>query len=85
LPAVLRHEYGHWVDDTISRMDKAKIVGQFPELDRIKADISAYGGSKYSEAFAEWFAITTDPQYDPSTFPPWVEAARKAFLEARKQ
>lgn len=84
LAAVLRHEYGHSLDEALPKDVRRKIIDAIPDPG---ADLSYYAGywkgrGNDGEVIPELIAIVTQPGYTDAAWPESVQRARKLLLEA---
>jgi hypothetical protein len=79
LDALLRHEYGHSIEDNLDPETKRRLREALPDPG---TDLSTYAGSAPQELVPELFAITTEPGFDPSQWPESVQKARAILFEA---
>lgn len=71
--AVIRHEYGHKLHETLSAERRREWVSLLPDYDEIRKGLTSYAAKNAEEAFCELFAVATDRRYDKTKFPEWVD------------
>lgn len=79
LAAVLRHEYGHSVDDALPRSVRQGILAAIPDP---RHDLTYYAGERDNEVIPELLATITEPGYRAEDFPPTVREAGRRLLDA---
>lgn len=80
LAAVLRHEYGHTIESSLTPEEKIRFFRSLPSQDEVKKGLSTYAGfhvhtGNAQEAFSELYSVVSDPHYDPAKWPEWVRLA----------
>lgn len=81
-PGLVRHEYGHYLQDEHLTAEQTKtILSNLPEDKKDVAEgLTLYATSHPQEALSEIFATVTDPTYDPTNYPDWVNTAGQQML-----
>ena len=79
LAGVLRHEYGHSVDDALPRDQRRHILDAIPDPGK---DLGYYAGIRDNEMIPELIATITHPDYDPKDFPETVQEAERRLWKA---
>lgn len=87
LSATLRHEYGHQIDAGLTAEERQTFREALPDLETIQRDLTKYSGFRFApgnadEAFAELFAVVSDPAYNPAEWAPWVRDLGHRFFGA---
>jgi hypothetical protein len=80
--SVLRHEYAHMAHSRMSREQESSVFRLMPlksdntfDFEQIARDLSMNAGADRHEALAEVFALTTDDQWKPDEWAPWITEA----------
>jgi hypothetical protein len=71
--STFRHEYGHHLYAQLTREQKAEWRGMLKDGKTTRKEFTDYAKTNDDEAFAEAFAVGTDPDYQPGVFPEWVD------------
>lgn len=82
LPGLLRHEFGHHVENNLPDKDTSPFRDALPDGDTLKADLSFYAGSSWNdgndaEPFAELVGVVTHPDYKHADLPDSIKSAAK--------
>lgn len=84
---VLRHEYGHQINESLTGDQKAEFRADLPDRETVKNDLSWYASTgldvgNEQEAFSELFAAVSDPAYNVDHWAQWVTDLGHKWFES---
>lgn len=70
--AILRHEYAHQSWAALDGDAKVAFGREIPARSDVRRDLSRYAATDPEEAWAELYAVVSDPGYDPAGWADWI-------------